>query len=199
MKATALIDLGDHCQLYIITPPKIDIESFAAGFEAVLDRFQPACVQLRLPDASEGEWRLAIERLMPMAQGRDIAFLLSEQAELVAEFDCDGVHVGEGSLTVAAARSIVGPDRSVGVSCGGSRHAAMQAAEASADYVSFGPFFPSPTKPHVTDLTDIEILSIWSEVTTVPSVAIGGVTPDNARSLADAGADFVAMVSGVWS
>lgn len=167
-------------------------------FEEALDRFQPACVQLRLPDASEGEWRLATERLMPLAQGRDIAFLLSEQAGLVAEFDCDGVHVGEGKVSVAEARTIVGPDRSVGVSCGGSRHAAMQAAEAGADYVSFGPFFPSPTKPHVTDLADIEILSIWSEVTTVPSVAIGGVTPDNARSLADAGADFVAMVSGVW-
>jgi thiamine-phosphate pyrophosphorylase len=193
-----VFDLGESCQLYIVTPPSIDLDDFSSRFEAALDRLKPACVQLRLPDADEAAWREAIERLCPMAQGRDIAFLLSEKAELAVEYDCDGVHVGEGKLSVRAARDIVGPDRSVGVSCGASRHAAMQAAEDGADYVSFGPFFPSPTKPHVTDLVDIEILEIWSETTNVPCVAIGGVTPDNARRLADAGADFVAVVSGVW-
>lgn len=193
-----MFDLGKTCQLYIVTPPSFDLDAFAPRFEAALDRLKPACVQLRLPDADEAAWRTAVERLRPLAQDRDIAFLLSEQAALAAELDCDGVHVGEGKLTAVAARAIVGPDRSVGVSCGASRHAAMQAAEDGADYVSFGPFFPSPTKPHVTELADIEILEIWSETTNVPCVAIGGVTAENARTLADAGADFVAVVSGVW-
>lgn len=193
-----MFDLGEHCQLYIITPPVIDLEDFSPRFRAALEKYSPACVQLRLPDATEQELRAAIEVLMPIAQGMDIAFLVSEEAALVAEYDCDGVHVGEGKLTVADARKIVGDNRSIGVSCGGSRHAAMQAAEARADYVSFGPFFSSPTKPHVTDLVDPEVIEIWSEMTTVPCVAIGGITPDNAGDLVKAGADFIAVVSGVW-
>lgn len=193
-----MFDLGEHCQLYIITPPVIDLEDFTPRFRGALERYSPACVQLRLPDATEQELRAAIEVLMPIAQDMDIAFLVSEEAELVAEYDCDGVHVGEGKLTVAEARKIVGDNCSIGVSCGGSRHAAMQAAEARADYVSFGPFFASPTKPHVTELVDPEVIEIWSEMTTVPCVAIGGITPDNAGTLVKAGADFIAVVSGVW-
>jgi thiamine-phosphate pyrophosphorylase len=96
------------------------------------------------------------------------------------------------------ARATVGADRIVGVTCHDSRHLAMEAAEAGADYVAFGAFYPTSTKEAPTS-ADIELLSWWTELMEVPVVAIGGITLDNAAPLIEAGADFLAVSAGVWN
>ena len=114
------------------------------------------------------------------------------------KLDCDGVHVGQEDMSCAEARRIVGPDRQVGVTAKASRHLAMEAAEAGADYVAFGAFFPSATKT-VTTPADLEIVEWWSGLMEIPCVAIGGITVENAAPVIAAGADFLAVAGGVWN
>lgn len=171
------------CQLYLITPPAFDPDSFRPTFVAALEAGPTACVQLRLkgPDghpAPRDDVRRAAEVLMPEAQSRDVAFLINDDAELAAELGADGVHVGQEDMTVKQARAIVGKGTIVGVTCHDSRHLAMEAAEGGADYVAFGAFYPTQTKIPKTE-ADPEILKIWSTMTNVPCVAIGGITIDN--------------------
>ncbi len=132
-----------------------------------------------------------------MAQERGVAFVMNDRADLAAELGCDGVHVGQEDLACAEARTLVGPDAIVGVTCKSSRHLALEACEAGADYVAFGAFFASPTKAATTP-ADPDILSWWQETVTVPCVAIGGITAENCAPLVAAGADFLAVASGVW-
>lgn len=190
------------CRLYLITPPTLEPDSFRPRLIEALEGGDVACVQLRLKSADgapapRDQVRAAARILMPEAQKRDVAFLINDDAELAAELGADGVHVGQNDLSARAARAIVGKDAIVGVTCHDSRHLAMEAAEAGADYVAFGAFFPTATKDAKTS-ADPEILEIWSTMTTVPCVAIGGITLDNCQPLIDAGADFLAVVSAVW-
>jgi thiamine-phosphate pyrophosphorylase len=165
--------------------------------ERALDAGDVAAVQLRLKNASDEEIRRAARALMPIVQPRGVAFILNDRPDLAAELDADGVHIGADDMPYAKARALVGADATVGVSCYASRHDAMEAAEAGADYVAFGAFFETRTKePRAR--ADVEILSWWSELMTVPCVAIGGITPENCAPLVEAGADFLAVVSAVW-
>src|SRR5258708_12177222 len=134
-------------RLYLITPPAFDPAAFAPQLEAALSGGDVACVQLRLKDVDDDAVRRAAAVLQPIAQERGVAFVMNDRPDLAAEFDCDGVHVGEEDWPYARARERVGPDRIVGVTCGASRHRALVAAEAGADYVAFGAFFPSLTQP----------------------------------------------------
>lgn len=190
------------CRLYLITPPAFDPEAFRPVFAQALDGGDVACVQLRLkgPDctpARREDVRRAAEILMPEAQNRDVAFLINDDAELAAQLGADGVHVGQDDLSAKAARAIVGKNAIVGVTCHDSRHLAMEAAEAGADYVAFGAFFPTATKVPKTQANP-EVLEIWTAMTTVPCVAIGGIALDNAQALIQAGADFLAVSSAIW-
>ena len=185
------------CRLYLITPPAIEVADFADVLARTLDAGDVACVQLRLKDVPEDEVRRAIEILKPVVQSRDIAFLLNDDVSLAAETGCDGVHIGQDDATASDAREALGPDAIVGVTCHDSRHLAMQAAEQGADYVAFGAFFITPTKMPKT-MVGPEILESWSEATTVQCVAIGGITVGNCAPLVSAGADFLAVVGGVW-
>jgi thiamine-phosphate pyrophosphorylase len=126
-----------------------------------------------------------------------VAFILNDRPDLARAFRCDGVHVGQEDANYAEARLIVGKDAIVGVTCHDSRHLAMEAAEAGADYVAFGAFFETRTK-ETTSRADVSLLEWWSEIFEVPCVAIGGITPANATPLIEAGADFLAVSSGVW-
>ena len=136
--------------------------------------------------------------LLPVAQSRDVAFILNDDPAIAAECGCDGVHIGEEDTPYAEARRIVGGDAIVGVTCGESVDRAMAAGEAGADYVAFGAFFPSPTKPGRKNFPTPDLLAHWSGMATVPCVAIGGITADNCGPLVAAGADFLAVVSAVW-
>ncbi len=185
------------CRLYLITPPRLDPGTFAPVLAAALDAGDVACVQLRLKDADDDAIRRACDILRPLAQDRGVAVLLNDRPDLAAATGCDGVHVGQEDAPYARAREMVGNEAIVGVTCHDSRHLAMTAAEAGADYVAFGAFFPTPTKQPKARTTP-DILAWWSELSVVPCVAIGGILPDNAGPLVDAGADFLAVSSGVW-
>jgi thiamine-phosphate pyrophosphorylase len=186
-------------RLYLITPPAFDPERFAAELEEALSGGDVACVQLRLKDVDDAAIRRAAVVLRPIVQRRGIAFLMNDRPDLAAELDCDGVHVGEEDMPYAEARRLLGADRIVGVTCGASRHRALAAAEAGADYVAFGAFFPSLTKTATKHRADPEVLRDWSETTVVPCCAIGGITQQNCGPLVEAGADFLAVIGAIWS
>jgi thiamine-phosphate pyrophosphorylase len=122
---------------------------------------------------------------------------MNDRPDLALATGCDGVHVGQEDASYAEARRILGLGRIVGVTCHGSRHLAIEAAEAGADYVAFGAFFSSASKP-VKHHADADLLRWWSELMEVPCVAIGGITPENCGPLVEAGADFLAVISAVW-
>ena len=186
------------CRLYLLTPPSIpDLDAFARDLEAALDAGDVACLQIRLKPADDAAIEAAATVIAPIAQTQGVAVILNDRPDLVTRLGLDGVHVGQSDASCASARGDVGPERIVGVTCHDSRHLAMEASEAGADYVAFGAFFPSTTKDAPTR-AEPELLSIWQETMQVPCVAIGGITPENAEALAAAGADFLCVGSGVW-
>ena len=186
-------------RLYLITPPAFEPERFATDLEEALAGGDVACLQLRLKDVDDDAVRRATAILKPIAQARGVAFIMNDRPDLAADLDCDGVHVGEEDMPYAAARRLLGPDRIVGVTCGDSRDRAITAAEAGADYVAFGAFFPSMTKIGTKFRADPEVLRDWSETTVVPCCAIGGITQENCPPLVEAGADFLAVIGAIWS
>jgi thiamine-phosphate pyrophosphorylase len=185
------------CRLYLITPPKFELLAFAETLKRALGAGDIASLQLRLKDVPDEDIARAVETLMPIAQAADVAFILNDRPDLAVRLGCDGVHVGQEDAPYAEARAAMGPDRIVGVTCHASRHLAIEAAEASADYVAFGAFFPTATKEAKAH-ADVDLLTWWSDLMVVPCVAIGGITVSNAKPLVDAGADFLAVSSGVW-
>jgi thiamine-phosphate pyrophosphorylase len=188
---------AESCRLYLITPPRIDLRAFPTAFAKALDGGDVACVQLRLKDVPDDEVRRAADALLPIARERGVAFLINDRPDLAAATDADGVHVGQEDATYAEARRLLGPDRMIGVTCHDSRHLAMEAAEAGADYVAFGAFFPTGTK-EAKSKAEPDILEWWSELFVIPSVAIGGITAQNCGDIVRAGADFLAVISAVW-
>jgi thiamine-phosphate pyrophosphorylase len=186
-------------RLYLITPPALEPERFAEDLEQALEGGDVACLQLRLKEVDDDAVRRATAILKPIVQARGVAFIMNDRPDLAAELDCDGVHVGDEDMPYAAARRLLGPDRIVGVTCGNSRDRAITAAEAGADYVAFGAFFPSLTKTATKFRADPEVLRDWSETTVVPCCAIGGITQENCGPLVEAGADFLAVIGAIWS
>ncbi|HWF77687.1 MAG TPA: thiamine phosphate synthase [Caulobacteraceae bacterium] len=187
------------CRLYLITPPTItDLAVFGRALGEALEGGDVGALQLRLKDVGEDIIEAAAHVARPMVRSRGIPLILNDRPDLAVRFDCDGVHVGQDDAPCAEARRIVGADRVVGVTCHDSRHLAMEAAEAGADYVAFGAFFPTATKEAKTR-ADPEILEIWQANMLTPCVAIGGITPANCAPLVTAGADFVAASASVWT
>ncbi|HEX7775522.1 MAG TPA: thiamine phosphate synthase [Parvibaculum sp.] len=204
-KQAALMEEGgrEPCRLYLITPPRLEPRAFADTLKAALDAGDVASLQLRLKTeagetADADTIRRATEILMPVAQARGVAFLINDRADIAAEMDADGVHIGQDDMSYQEARKLVGVNRIVGVTCHDSRHLAMEAGEAGADYVAFGAFYDTGTKLAKTR-AEPEILTWWTETFVVPCVAIGGITVANAAPLVGAGADFLAVSSGVWA
>jgi thiamine-phosphate pyrophosphorylase len=186
------------CRLYIITPPSLEPTAFAETLKRALDGGDVACLQLRLKEVADDAVARAVEVLMPVTQSRGVAFLLNDRPDLAAKFGADGVHIGQDDMPYAEARALVGKDKIVGVTCHNSRHLAMEAGEAGADYVAFGAFYPTATKEPKTSC-EIEVLQWWADLMVVPVVAIGGITVENAAPLIAAGADFLAVSNGIWA
>ena len=186
-------------RLYLITPPALDPAAFAPRLAAALDAGDVACLQLRLKDVDDDAIRRAADVLRPITEAHDVAFIMNDRPDLALQAGCDGVHVGQEDASYADARKLLGPDKIVGVTCYNSRDLAIDAAEAGADYVAFGGFFRSTTKDTRRIAgNDPEILRWWSEIMTVPSCAIGGITPENCGALVAAGVDFLAVIAAVW-
>lgn len=157
-----------------------------------------ACLQLRLKGVRDEEILTTAEALKPVLSKYDTPLILNDRADLAKKAGASGVHLGQEDGSVREARALLGPDADIGVTCHDSRHLAMEAAEEGADYVAFGAFFPTKTK-ETLHRPDPEILVAWSQMTTVPCVAIGGITPQNARVLIEAGADYLAVSGAIWS
>lgn len=199
MSRTPAVPERPPCRLYLITPASIpDLAAFARDLEAALDAGDVAALQIRLKDADDAAVLAAVAALKPLAQARGVAVILNDRPDLAARSGCDGVHLGQTDGSVSAARTMMGRDAMIGVTCHDSRELAMDAAEAGADYVAFGAFFPTETKATV-HRPDPEILTIWQETVEIPCVAIGGITAATAGELARAGADFVAVSAAVWN
>jgi thiamine-phosphate pyrophosphorylase len=181
----------------LVSPPKLSATNFVTPLREALAGGDVASFQLRLKDVEDDAIRRAADLLRPIVQAHGAAFILNDRPDLAAELGCDGVHVGQDDASYADARAAMGPSRIVGVTCHDSRHLAVEAAEAGADYVAFGAFFPTRTKEPKTQ-ADIALLNWWSDVMVVPAVAIGGITVANAPTLVEAGADFLAVSAGVW-
>ena len=190
-------DKREPCQLYLISPPAID-ETFLERLARALDTAPVAAFQLRLKGLDDHAVARAAEPLQGVCAERGVAFIVNDSIALAKRLGADGVHLGQEDGDPAEARSILGPKVQIGVTCHASRHLAMEAGEAGADYVAFGSFYPTTTKD-VRHHTDPAILAWWATMFELPSVAIGGITPENAPPLITAGADFIAVSGAVWN
>jgi len=186
-----------RCRLYLITPPRLEPISFAENLKRALSGGDVASLQLRLKDVPDDEIMRCGEILMPIAQKAGTAFIVNDRPDLAAKLRADGVHVGQEDASYDDARLLMGRDRIVGVTCHDSRHLAIEASDAGADYVAFGAFFPTATKEPKSRASP-ELLQWWAQTMVVPCVAIGGITVANCAPLIEAGADFLAVAAGVW-
>lgn len=185
------------CRLYLITPPAFEPAAFKPELEAALKGGDVACLQLRLKDMPDKDVSAAAEAVIPVCHAADVAVIMNDRPDLAVQAGADGVHIGQQDSDYAEARRQVGADGIVGVTCHNSRHLAIEAAEKGADYVAFGAFFPTETKDPKYH-AEPDLLTWWAELFEIPCVAIGGITVDNGRPLVEAGADFLAVSSGVW-
>ena len=172
--------------------------SFADDLARALDAGDVAALQIRLKDTPDDAILRAAEAILPIAQSRDVAVLMNDRMDLAKRAGCDWVHLGQQDGDPVAARKLLGAEAMIGVTCHASRHLAMEAGEAGADYVAFGAFFPTSTKDTV-HVAETELLEWWSEMFEIPCVAIGGITAANCAPLVRAGADFLAVVGAVWN
>ncbi len=185
------------CQLYLISPLEVGGD-FPVRLEEALTAGPVAAFQFRVKGIDQHKAAELAAPLQEICARHDVAFIVNDSISLAKRIGADGVHLGQEDGDPREARAILGRDAQIGVTCHNSRHLAMEAAEAGADYVAFGAFFPTSTK-EVQHQAEIETVELWSQFTEVPCVAIGGITIQNAGEVIDAGADFIAVSSGVWN
>jgi thiamine-phosphate pyrophosphorylase len=186
------------CQLYLISPPAID-DGFADRLAAALDAADfIGAFQLRLKGIDDHAIAKLAEPLLRVCADRDVGFIVNDSPGLAKRLGADGVHLGQEDANPRDARALLGPKAQIGVTCHDSRHLAMEAGEAGADYVAFGAFYPTTTK-ETRHRPDPSILGWWTTLFELPCVAIGGITADNAAPLIAAGADFLAVSGAVWN
>jgi thiamine-phosphate pyrophosphorylase len=187
------------CQLYLISPldvggdfPQRLARAIDAGEGAV------AAFQFRVKGLEQHEAARLAAPLQAICAERDVAFIVNDSIALAKRLKADGVHLGQGDGDVKEAREELGREAQIGVTCHASRHLAMDAGEAGADYVAFGAFFPSSTKD-TEHQAELELVEFWAGLFEIPCVAIGGITPENCAPLVAAGADFLAVSGAVWN
>ena len=194
-----MTDTMPSTQLYLISP--LDVSGdFPARLERALDA-GPGLVtafQFRVKGIDQHEAAALAEPLQAICAARDVAFIVNDDISLAKRLRADGVHLGQGDGDPSDAREQLGREAQIGVTCHASRHLALEAGEAGADYVAFGAFFPSTTKD-TEHRAELALLEWWSEMVELPSVAIGGITPDNCGPLVEAGADFLDVSGAVWN
>ena len=185
------------CQLYLISPLDVGGD-FPQRLDRALDAGPVAAFQFRVKGVDQHAAARLAEPLQAICGAKDVAFIVNDSIALAKRLGADGVHLGQGDGTVGEARAALGREAQIGVTCHASRHLAMEAGEAGADYVAFGSFFPSSTKAS-EHRPEPELLAWWQALFEIPCVAIGGITPENCGPLVTAGADFLAVSGAVWS
>lgn len=186
-----------NCQLYLISP--LDVGgTFPERLARALDAGPVAAFQFRVKGIDEHEAARLAAPLQAICATREVAFIVNDSISLAKRIGADGVHLGQDDGTVEEARQRLGREAQIGVTCHDSRHLAMEAGEAGADYVAFGAFFPTTTK-EVKHQAGTDLLEWWQAIMEIPCVAIGGITPDNCAPLVAAEADFIAVSGAVWN
>lgn len=186
-------------QIYLISPPRIDdIDAFLNQLDEVIAAGVISVFQLRLKDIENREIVLMGKKIVPKLQEAGIAVIINDNPRIAKDLHADGVHLGQEDGDINEARKLLGKDAIIGITCHNSKHLGMEAAENGADYVAFGAFYPTQTK-EVIHHAEIEILEWWQDIMEIPCVAIGGINFDNALPIINAGADFIAISSGVWN
>jgi thiamine-phosphate pyrophosphorylase len=183
-----------RCQIYLVSPLDVGGD-FPDRLSAALAAGPVAAFQFRVKSIDQHE---AVRLAQQLCRAADVAFIVNDDVALAKRIGADGVHLGQGDGDPREARKLLGPDIQIGVTCHASRHLAMDAGEAGADYVAFGAFFDSATKSS-EHRADPALLGWWSTVSEIPCVAIGGITATNGAALVEAGADFLAVSGGVWN
>lgn len=188
-------------QLYLISP--LDVSGdFPARLERALDAGKGVVTafQFRVKDLDQHDAARLAEPLQAICAERDVAFIVNDSVALAKRLKADGVHLGRDDGDPRDAREELGREAQIGITCHASRHMAMDAGEAGADYVAFGAFFESTTKDKGdAERPSIETLEWWATLFEIPCVAIGGITPENCGPLIKAGADFLAVSGAVWN
>lgn len=184
------------CQLYLVSPLDVG-DAFPERLERALAAGPVAAFQYRVKDLDQHEAARLAGPLQEICAARDVAFIVNDSISLAKRIGADGVHLGQSDGSPQEARQVLGREAQIGVTCHASRHLAMEAGEAGADYVAFGAFFPSSTK-ETEHRPEPEMLEWWSTLFEIPCVAIGGITPENCAPLVAAGADFLAVSNAVW-
>ncbi len=189
------MDDAERAQLYLVTPPVFD-DGFPDLLAKVLDVAPVACLRLAMASDDLDAIARAADTLREVAHARDVPLVIDSHGGLVERLGLDGVHLGDGARSVRKWRKALGADAIVGAHCGTSRHEGMNAGEAGADYVAFGPLRPSQLGDGA--VADRDLFAWWSEMIEVPVVAEGALDPDLARTLASV-TDFLALRSEIWS
>ncbi|GLR48543.1 thiamine phosphate synthase [Sphingomonas astaxanthinifaciens] len=187
---------GD-AMLYLVSPQEVG-GAFPDRLRAALDGGPVAAFQLRVKGVDQHALAKLAEPLQAICAEREVAFIVNDDMGLAKRIGADGVHLGQDDGDPREARALLGPNAQIGVTCHDSRHLAMEAGEAGADYVAFGAFFPTTTK-EVKHVPEPDILGWWATLFEIPCVAIGGITPENGGPLVKAGADFLAVSGAVWN
>ncbi len=199
----AAVSAVHSCRLYLISPPQIDLPKFAGELAQAFQGGDVGAFQLRLKDADDADILKATQKLMPICHEHAAAFILNDRADLAVKIKADGIHLGVDDMPIEEARKIVGDEMVIGSSAHASRHLAMEAGEQGADYVAFGAFYPTTSKPQAKiekwGTPTPDILMWWQEYMALPCVAIGGINAANCAPLVKAGADFVAAITAVWN
>ncbi|KMS59173.1 thiamine-phosphate pyrophosphorylase [Novosphingobium barchaimii LL02] len=184
-------------QLYLISP--LDVGgAFADRLARALDAGPVAAFQFRVKNVDQHEAARLGEPLRRICADRDVAFIANDSVALAKRLGADGVHLGQDDDSIEEARGALGRDAQIGVTCHDSRHFAMEAGDAGADYVAFGAFYPTTTK-ETKHTAGLDLLEWWQGIFEIPCVAIGGITPENCVPLVRAGADFLAVSGAVWN
>lgn len=188
-------------QLYLISPLDVGgdfpqrLEKALKAGEGLVTAFQ-----FRVKGVDQHEAAALAAPLQQICADRDVAFIVNDSVSLAKRLKADGVHLGQDDGDAEEAREELGRDAQIGVTCHASKHFAMEAGEAGADYVAFGAFYPSTTKDKGdAERPTPEIIDWWATMFELPVVAIGGITPENCAPLVEAGADFLAVSGAVWN
>ena len=186
----------DRPQIYLITPPEVDLHAFPDQLAALLDATEIACVRLALSSRDEDQIARAADALRAVAHARDVALVVEAHVLMVTRLGLDGVHLIDGARSVRKVRKELGSDAIIGTFCGTSRHEGMNAAEAGADYVAFGPVGETPLGDG--SRVEFDLFEWWSEVIEVPVVAEGALTADLVAQFGPV-TDFLGLGPELWS
>jgi thiamine-phosphate pyrophosphorylase len=189
------MDQPEQPQIYLITPPEIELSSFPDVLASVLDAHPIACVRLALSTRDEDRLSRAADALREVTHARDVALVISDHLLLVERLGLDGVHLSDAARSVRYTRKELGEDAIVGSFCGISRHDGMAAGEAGADYISFGPVQASPLDDG--SFAELDVFQWWSEMIEVPVVAEGALDAAMVRTLTPY-TDFFGVGDEIW-